>query len=54
MEREEAKKLVVELMDVAFKAGQYSANSESLIYKSETKKAILLADKIISLIAKKG
>lgn len=47
MKKEDAVILVKKLCDSAFKAGQYSNNSNSLILKEETEKVILLSHKII-------
>lgn len=47
MKEEEAKQLVKKLCNAAFMAGEYSVNQDSLIFKAETKKALLISAEIV-------
>ena len=50
MDKKEAKALIDKLINASFLTGQHSSNPDSLIFKSEEKKALRLADEIAHLL----
>jgi len=47
MDEKKAKQLIKKLSDAAFIAGQYSANPKSIMFLSESEKAISLGNEVV-------